>query len=112
MELGIDVPVSLSMKLGDPNSLFSRMVSTAENPHLSIPETESGRRSKNIRQVVNNSLVFVSGSSSSSPRKSLFGESHLNNISLLQWVQLLDLLDWRLTVLIPLGRMLEDLRFL
>lgn len=62
MELGIDVPVSLSMKLGDPNSLFSRIVSTAENPHLSIPETESGRRSKNIRQFVNNSLVFVSGS--------------------------------------------------
>lgn len=66
MELGIEVPVSLSMKLGDPNSLFSRIVSAAENPHLSVPETESGRRSKNIRQLVNSSLVFVSGSSASS----------------------------------------------
>lgn len=64
MELGIDIPVSLSMKLGEPNSLFSRIVSTAENPHLSIPETESGRRSKSIRQLVNSSLVFVSGYSS------------------------------------------------
>lgn len=63
MDLGIDVPVSLSMKLGDPNSIFSRIVSTAENPHSSIPETPSGRRSKNIRQLVNSSLLFVSGSS-------------------------------------------------
>ncbi|XP_010552819.1 PREDICTED: mitochondrial Rho GTPase 2-like [Tarenaya hassleriana] len=60
LELGMDVPISLSMKLGDPNSLFSRIVSTAENPHLSIPETESGRRSKQIRQIVNSSLIFVS----------------------------------------------------
>jgi Ras family protein T1 len=60
MELGIDIPVSLSMKLGEPNSLFSRIVSTAENPHMSIPETESGRRSRNIRQLVNSSLLFVS----------------------------------------------------
>lgn len=64
MELGIDIPVSLSMKHGEPNSIFSRIVCTAENPHLSIPETESGRRSKNIRQLVNSSLLFVSGYSS------------------------------------------------
>lgn len=63
MELGIDIPVSVSMKDDERNSLFRKIVSTAENPHMSVPETESGRRSKNIRQVVNSSLLFVSGSS-------------------------------------------------
>ncbi|XP_056865381.1 mitochondrial Rho GTPase 2 isoform X3 [Raphanus sativus] len=60
MELGIDIPVSVSMKDDERNSLFRKIVSTAENPHMSVPETESGRRSKNIRQVVNSSLLFVS----------------------------------------------------
>ena len=72
MELGIDIPVSVSMKDDERNSLFRKIVSTAENPHMSVPETESGRRSKNIRQVVNSSLLFVSGSSSSSSSTCLF----------------------------------------
>lgn len=50
MELGIEMPVLVSMKGEERNSLFRKIVSKAENSHMSVPETETGR-SKNIRHI-------------------------------------------------------------
>uniref|UniRef100_A0A1U8QAI4 Mitochondrial Rho GTPase 1-like isoform X3 n=1 Tax=Nelumbo nucifera TaxID=4432 RepID=A0A1U8QAI4_NELNU len=59
-DLGIEAPIPVSMKLGDFNSIFRRIISAAEHPHLSIPETEAGRNRKHYHQLVNRSLMFVS----------------------------------------------------
>ncbi|KAL5792946.1 hypothetical protein ACOSP7_001540 [Xanthoceras sorbifolium] len=60
LELGIEVPIPLSMKIRDPNNIFGRIVRAAEHPHLCIPETETGRNRKHYRHLVNSSLMFVS----------------------------------------------------
>ncbi|KAI5649047.1 hypothetical protein M9H77_35052 [Catharanthus roseus] len=59
-ELGIEAPIPVSSKLGDLSDIFSKIVRAAEQPHLSIPETEAGRRCKHYHQLVNRSLKFVS----------------------------------------------------
>ncbi|KAJ4727485.1 Mitochondrial Rho GTPase [Melia azedarach] len=59
-ELGIEPPIPVSMKIGDPNNVFSRIIKTAEQPHLNIPETETGRNRKRYRHLISSSLVFVS----------------------------------------------------
>ncbi|CAN1271069.1 Mitochondrial Rho GTPase 2 [Linum perenne] len=59
-ELGIEAPVAVSMKNGDLNDLYGRILIAAESPHLNIPETETGRKRKSFRRLVNNSLLFVS----------------------------------------------------
>lgn len=59
--MGIDAPIPISTKLGDRNNVFEKIVSAAERPHLSIPETEAGRSRKQYRQLVNRSLMIVSG---------------------------------------------------
>nr|DAD24954.1 TPA_asm: hypothetical protein HUJ06_026418 [Nelumbo nucifera] len=59
-DMGIDAPIPVSMKLGDFNSIFRRIISAAEHPNLSIPETEAGRNRKHYHQLVNRSLMFVS----------------------------------------------------
>lgn len=59
-DLGIDVAIPISIKLGDRNNVFEKIVSAAERPHLSIPETEAGRTRKQYRQFINRSLMFVS----------------------------------------------------
>lgn len=61
--MGIEAPIPISVKLGDLNNVFRRIVSTAEHPHLSIPETEAGRSRKQYHRLLNRSLVFFSGSS-------------------------------------------------
>ncbi|XP_023872842.1 mitochondrial Rho GTPase 2 isoform X2 [Quercus suber] len=53
-KLGIEDPIPLS------KNIFSRIISAAEQPHLSIPETETGRNRKQYRHLVNQSLIFVS----------------------------------------------------
>jgi len=60
-DMGIEAPVPISAKLGDFNNIFKRIVSSAERPHLSIPETEAGRSRKQYNRLVNRSLMFVSG---------------------------------------------------
>lgn len=60
--MGIHAPISVSVKDGDMNNLFYRIVNAAEQPHVGVPETEIGKYKKRNRQIVNNSLVFVSGS--------------------------------------------------
>ncbi|KAI3861219.1 hypothetical protein MKX03_016641 [Papaver bracteatum] len=57
--MGIEAPIPVSMKLGDLSNVFRRIISAAEHPHLSIPETEARNR-KQYLQFVNWSLTFVS----------------------------------------------------
>lgn len=51
----------MSMKQSNLNNVFGRIVSAAEHPHLSIPETETRKNRKKYRQLFNRSLTFVSG---------------------------------------------------
>ncbi|KAL5700876.1 Mitochondrial Rho GTPase 1 [Ranunculus cassubicifolius] len=57
--MNIGAPIPISAKLGDRNNVFKKIVSAAERPNLSIPETEAGRSRKQYRQLVNRSLMFV-----------------------------------------------------
>jgi Ras family protein T1 len=56
----IDPPIHVSVKERDMNSVFSRIVNAAEQPHSCVPETETGRKKKRYRQFVNRSLTLVS----------------------------------------------------
>ncbi|XP_073315331.1 mitochondrial Rho GTPase 1-like [Primulina huaijiensis] len=60
LDLGIDVPIPISVKERDLNNVFSRIVNAAEHPHLSVPETDIGRSRKRCRKLVNRSLVCLS----------------------------------------------------
>ncbi|KAJ0977547.1 hypothetical protein J5N97_013021 [Dioscorea zingiberensis] len=59
-DMGIETPIPVSIKLRDYNYVFRKIVTAAQNPHLSIPETEAGRNRKQYRRLVNRSLMFVS----------------------------------------------------
>ncbi|KAJ6354047.1 hypothetical protein OIU76_002972 [Salix suchowensis] len=59
-DMGIEAPIPISSKMGDTNNVFRRIVTAAEHPHLSIPETEAGRSRKQYNRLVNHSLMFVS----------------------------------------------------
>lgn len=59
--MGVEAPIPMSIKLGDFNNVFRKIVSAAEHPHLSIPETEAGRTRKQYNRLINRSLMFVSG---------------------------------------------------
>ncbi|KAL2491891.1 Mitochondrial Rho GTPase 1 [Abeliophyllum distichum] len=59
-DMGIEAPIPISTKLGDFSNLFQRIISAAEHPHLSIPETAAGKSRKQYHRLVNRSLMFVS----------------------------------------------------
>ncbi|KAI5068058.1 hypothetical protein GOP47_0016403 [Adiantum capillus-veneris] len=59
-DMGMEGPISVSIKLGDSNSIFRRIVDAAQRPHLSIPVTEAGRNYQHYKQMVNRSLVVLS----------------------------------------------------
>uniref|UniRef100_A0A7N0UFM4 Mitochondrial Rho GTPase n=1 Tax=Kalanchoe fedtschenkoi TaxID=63787 RepID=A0A7N0UFM4_KALFE len=59
-DMGIDAPIPISSKLGDFNSIFRRIVRAAEQPHLSIPETEAGKNRKHYNQLMKSSVMVVS----------------------------------------------------
>ncbi|KAH0940029.1 hypothetical protein HID58_007490 [Brassica napus] len=59
-DMGIEPPVSISSKLGDFNNLFRKIVTAAQHPHLSIPETEAGKSRKHYNRLINRSLMAVS----------------------------------------------------
>lgn len=59
-DMGTEAPIPISTKLGDFNNVFRKIVSAAEHPHLSIPETETGRSRKQYHRLINRSLMFVS----------------------------------------------------
>lgn len=59
-DMGIESAIPVSVKTRHLNNVFSRIISAAEHPHLSIPETETGRNRKQYRQLISRSLTFVS----------------------------------------------------
>ncbi|KAI4349984.1 hypothetical protein L6164_010517 [Bauhinia variegata] len=59
-DMGVEPPIPISVKLGDFNSVFRRIVTAADHPHLSIPETEAGRSRKQYHRLLNRSLMLVS----------------------------------------------------
>jgi Ras family protein T1 len=59
-DMGVEAPIPISAKLGDFNSLFRRIVTAAEHPHLSIPETEAGKTRKQFNKLMGRSLMCVS----------------------------------------------------
>ncbi|XP_024017356.1 mitochondrial Rho GTPase 2 isoform X2 [Morus notabilis] len=60
LKLGIDAPISVSVKSGNLNNIFNRIVDVAVRPHLNIPETEMGRSRKHYQQLVSRSLMCIS----------------------------------------------------
>ncbi|KAL6564345.1 Mitochondrial Rho GTPase 1 [Orobanche minor] len=60
LNMGIDAPFPVSAKDRDLNDVFSRIVSAAEHPHLSIPETDIGRCQKRNRQLVTHTITCLS----------------------------------------------------
>lgn len=74
--MGVEAPIPISVKLGDFNGIFRRIVNAAEHPHLSIPETEAGKNRKHYNKLIGRSLMCVSGIS-------VFRLTSLNNLSLL-----------------------------
>ncbi|XP_074271976.1 mitochondrial Rho GTPase 1-like [Silene latifolia] len=60
-DVGIDAPVPVSAKRGDLSDIFRRIVTTAEHPHLNIPEPEVGRSRKQYLRLVNPSFMADSG---------------------------------------------------
>lgn len=59
--MGLEVPISVSMKLGDINNLFRRIVEVAQRPHLSIPETELRKNTKQHQKLFQRSLSIAVG---------------------------------------------------
>ncbi|CAM6008327.1 unnamed protein product [Sphagnum balticum] len=58
-DMGVEAPISVSMKLGDIGNLFRRIVDAAQRPHLSIPETEAGKTNKNYHRLIQRSLTIA-----------------------------------------------------
>ncbi|KAL5982548.1 hypothetical protein ACLOJK_016621 [Asimina triloba] len=58
--MGIEAPIPVSMKLGDSNNVFGRIISAAQSPHWSVPETEAGKTRKQYWQFVNRSMMVLS----------------------------------------------------
>ena len=79
--MGVEAPIPISVKLGDFNNVFHRIVKAAEHPHLSIPETEAGKNRKHYNKLIGRSLMCVSGIS-------VFRLTSLNNLSLLTCLNL------------------------
>ncbi|KAM0071668.1 putative small GTPase, EF-hand domain pair, EF hand associated, type-1, EF hand associated, type-2 [Helianthus debilis subsp. tardiflorus] len=56
----INAPIRISVKDKYMNNVFQKIVTTAQQCHLSVPETEHGRNKKRYRQLVNHSLILAS----------------------------------------------------
>ncbi|CAN7089643.1 unnamed protein product [Brassica rapa subsp. narinosa] len=59
-DVGIEHHVSISSKLEDFNNLFRKIITAAQHPHLSIPETEAGKSRKHYNRKINRFLMVVS----------------------------------------------------
>lgn len=60
-DMGVEAPFTVSMKLGDIGNLFQRIVDAAQQPNLSVPETEAGKSNKNYQCLVQRSLTIAAG---------------------------------------------------
>ncbi|KAG0613574.1 hypothetical protein M758_6G112900 [Ceratodon purpureus] len=58
-DMGLEATISVSIKLGDIGNLFRKIVDAAQHPHLSIPETEAGRKHKQYRRLIQRSLTVA-----------------------------------------------------
>lgn len=58
-DMGLEATISVSIKLGDFGNLFRKIVDAAQHPHLSIPETEAGRKHKQYRRLIQRSLTVA-----------------------------------------------------
>jgi Ras family protein T1 len=58
-DMGVEAPFTVSMKLGDIGNLFQRIVDAAQQPNLSVPETEAGKSNKNYQRLVQRSLTIA-----------------------------------------------------
>jgi Ras family protein T1 len=67
------------MKLGDSSNVYNKIVSAAEHPHLSIPETEIGKKRKQYNRLVQNSLIFASGVSLNFSYQNLIHDAYTAN---------------------------------
>jgi len=50
--LGVEAPIPISVMLGNLNGLFRRIVTAAEHPHLSIPETEVRKSHRQYHHLI------------------------------------------------------------
>ncbi|GMN48783.1 hypothetical protein TIFTF001_017951 [Ficus carica] len=60
LKLGMQAPTSVSVKSGNLNNIFNRIIDVAVQPHLNIPETETGRSRKQYQQLASRSLMCMS----------------------------------------------------
>jgi len=51
----------ISVKLGDSNNIFHRIVTAAEQPHLRIQKTEAEITRKQYHRLIGRSLMYASG---------------------------------------------------
>lgn len=51
-DLGVEAPIPISVMLGNLNGLFCRIVTAAEHPHLSIPETEVRKSHRQYHHLI------------------------------------------------------------
>ncbi|MED6210465.1 hypothetical protein PIB30_064371 [Stylosanthes scabra] len=58
-QLGIEVPIHVSMKLDDSSYVYQKIVKAAENPHLNIPESEFAKKRKQQQRFFYQSLMFA-----------------------------------------------------
>jgi Ras family protein T1 len=63
--MGMEAPISVSVKLGDTSNVFRRIVDAAQRPHLSIPVTEAGKSYQHYKQIFGRSIMILSGKFSS-----------------------------------------------
>ncbi|KAK2425750.1 mitochondrial Rho GTPase [Trifolium repens] len=59
-DTGVEAPMPMSVKLGDSNSIFHRIVTAAEHPHLNIPKKAVEKPRKQYHGLIDRSLMFVS----------------------------------------------------
>ncbi|PNX73825.1 mitochondrial rho GTPase 1-like protein [Trifolium pratense] len=59
--MGVEAPIPISVKLGDLNSAFRRIVTVAVHPHLCVPETEAGktRKQQHYDMLIDRAIQFV-----------------------------------------------------
>ncbi|KAK9055780.1 hypothetical protein SSX86_026865 [Deinandra increscens subsp. villosa] len=56
----ISAPIRISVKEEHMSNVFQKIVTTAQQCHLSVPESKHARNNKRYRQLVNSSIFFAS----------------------------------------------------
>ncbi|KAL5707458.1 hypothetical protein ACHQM5_018358 [Ranunculus cassubicifolius] len=58
--MGIETAIPVSMRLGDLNNVFYRIVTAAQKPHLGIPKVEANRKYKIYSHLLNRPIMSIS----------------------------------------------------